>query len=251
MGNNITSSFALFESRRIRLSQDIMGRIDALAARLWRMRGRRMQKVTWVDLWPFRTLDGTDALVQIYVDPHMEDTWGMAGTDPAYSRDPLDLELAMCHPRHFSGTNDIRNMLTHEMMHLMDPSETTRFTPKDHIGYNPWAGPEDDAYLGHKGEYTAIYNEVLGSIVSVFGRIAKTHSRKTRLGILDDLLAFFSSGELNEGRMPDRLVRFFERAATDRDFIDLIREIKRHRPNAHRVFLSKLYDTVEELRASV
>jgi hypothetical protein len=251
MPRSVITSYGLFESKRVRLTADLSSKIDRLAERLWRMRGRRIDVLTKVDTWLFKTLDGTDAMMQIFVDPQMYDFWGIVDTNPPGSRDPMDLEMRVCHPRHFTGVNDIKNALTHETMHALDPTETTKFSLTTQMGYKWWAGSEEKDYLTHKGEYMTIYSEALASFVRAFDRMSRTHTEATRMSLLDELLRFFASGRLNRRRMSDRLKRLFDRASVDRDFLGLIQDIRTYKPEAHRAFLQKLYDTVGEIRSSI
>jgi hypothetical protein len=244
-------SAAVLESRRIRIDDDLYARLGQLADRLWRARGRGFNGVTQVDSVRFRTLDGTEAMMRIYLDPAMEDYWGTTDTDPLYSRDPMDLVMTICHPRHFSTKRDLLNVLVHETIHAMDPGGTTRLNIRDQAGYKWWSGADDSEYLSHRGEYMTIYSEVLDALVRTMDSMRRTHSARTRLALLDDLLGFFRAGGPGRAQVPDSVDRLFYKMARDRDLLGMIGDIRRHAPGAHRLFLSKLHSTAEEIRSSI
>jgi len=241
----------LNEARRVALDQGMAQKAERLADRLWRMRGRVFDSLTHVETWLFRIHDGTDAMMTIWVDPDMEDYWAITETNPRYSRDPMDLEMRICHPGHYPRRRDLHNVIVHESMHALDPTETTQLSLKKQLAYGWWAGADEEGYLSHQGEYMAIYNEILDAMVRLFAAMSKTHSRATRLSTLDEIVGFFAAGRLDAGHMSDRLARFFGRLSETRDYVEMLDDIRRYTPRAHRQFLQKLYTTADEIRASI
>lgn len=251
----MTDSFAggrghlpINEAKRVRLGPELEASADALAGRLWAMRRGRIDRPVEVDTWTFRTHDGAQAMMSIVVDPALEDYWAITDTNPPYSRDPMDLEMRVCHPRHFSTRSDLVNIIVHETVHAIDPSLTTGLSVRDQVSYGWWRGPEHEAgYLADKGEYTAVHSEFLDALVRQFRSMRNTHSRAVLLATLGEVVAHFA----RPGRPTDRAGRLLARLATDRDLPGLVADIKSHSPAAHRSFLGKLYATADEIRAEV
>lgn len=242
---------ALNESKRVRIDPGLYRQLGQLVERLWGMRRRGIETVKYLGAIRFRTLDGTEAMMRVYVDPEMMDYWGMTDTDPKFSRDPMDLVVKLCHPWHFSTRRDLMNVLVHETLHALDPGETTALRLRDHIGYKWWSSADDADYLSHRGEYMTIYSDFLDAVVRTFGSMRRTHSPAKRLAMLDEILAFFKSGGPGRVPLPHGLMMLFQRVSRDRDLLGQIEDIRRYRPEAHRAFLQKLYDTVGEIRSSI
>jgi len=242
---------AVLESKRIRLDPRLAEDVEFLCDRMWGMRRRRIDTLTHVGALTFKTLDGTDAFMRVYIDPSVRKQWGLTGTEPEVSRDPMDLVLSMCHPREFTTKRDLHNVLVHEVLHAVDPTETTRYNVKDQAAYRYWEGPESRAYLTNRGEYSTIHSEFLDAVVRLFRDMERTHSTRTRMALLDDLLAFFAAGGPGRAEPSPALARMFARMSRDRDLLEILDGIRGYSPRAHKLFLGKLHSTVEEIREGI
>jgi hypothetical protein len=142
-------------------------------------------------------------------------------------------------------------VLVHEVLHAVDPTETTRYNVKDQAAYRYWEGPDSRAYLTNRGEYSTIHSEFLDAVVRLFKDMERTHSTRTRLTLLDDLLVYFAAGGPGRTEPSPTLSRMLTRMSRDRDLLEIIDGIRRYSPRAHKLFLGKLHSTVEEIRDSI
>ena len=82
------------EQKRFRFDPETYTKLTELTNKLWANRNKQYDKKTKVDQLQFKTSDGADALVQIFINPRYPH-FGELDTRPKGSRDPLDLVIQL------------------------------------------------------------------------------------------------------------------------------------------------------------
>ena len=153
------------EQKRFRFDPETYTRLMGLTDKLWSNRNKQYDRKTKVDQLQFKTSDGADALVQIYINPRYPH-FGELDTRPKGSRDPLDLVIQL-NPKMYGSKKNLFLTIYHEMLHATDPSQTTKMNMKYLSTYNE---KSDKDYWGHPIEFRAITNEFLEALVGEFTR---------------------------------------------------------------------------------
>jgi hypothetical protein len=119
------------EQKRFRFDPETYTRLIELTNKLWANRNKQYDKKTKVDQLQFKTSDGSDALVQIYINPRYPH-FGELDTRPKGSRDPLDLVIQL-NPKMYGSKKNLFLTIYHEMLHATDPSQSTKMNIKYQI----------------------------------------------------------------------------------------------------------------------
>ena len=90
---NILSS-VISEQKRFKFDPETYTKLLVLTDKLWANRNKEYDKKTEVDHFQFKTSNGTDALVKIYINPRYRH-FGELDTRPKGSRDPMDLVIQL------------------------------------------------------------------------------------------------------------------------------------------------------------
>jgi hypothetical protein len=269
---NILSS-VISEQKRFKFDPETYTKLLALTDKLWANRNKEYDKKTEVDHFQFKTSDGTDALVRIYINPRYRH-FGELDTRPKGSRDPMDLVIQL-NPKLYGSKKNLFLTLYHEMLHATDPSQSTKFNNKYQSTYNE---KSDKDYWGHKIEFRAITNEFLEGLVNEFAkrsnRLKNLDNKKHLLKSLNNILNYFGKGEKLSNLSLDILSRLNDENVSDNRISDLlgnitldypastdlmktnkeepyyinyIEQIKKYNPEIWPRFLTMLYNTKEEI----
>jgi hypothetical protein len=269
---NILSS-VISEQKRFKFDPETYTKLLALTDKLWANRNKEYDKKTEVDHFQFKTSDGTDALVRIYINPRYRH-FGELDTRPKGSRDPMDLVIQL-NPKLYGSKKNLFLTLYHEMLHATDPSQSTKFNNKYQSTYNE---KSDKDYWGHKIEFRAITNEFLEGLVNEFAkrsnRLKNFDNKKHLLKSLNNILNYFGKGEKLSNLSLDILSRLNDENVSDNRISDLlgnitldypastdlmktnkeepyyinyIEQIKKYNPEIWPRFLTMLYNTKEEI----
>jgi len=269
---NILSS-VISEQKRFKFDPETYTKLLVLTDKLWANRNKEYDKKTQVDHFQFKTSDGTDALVKIYINPRYRH-FGELDSRPKGSRDPMDLVMQL-NPKLYGSKKNLFLTIYHEMLHATDPSQSTKFNNKYQSTYNE---KSDKDYWGHKIEFRAITNEFLEGLVNEFtkrsNRLRNTDNKKHLLKSLNNILNYFGKGEklsnlsldilsrlndenVNDNRISNLLgnITLDYPASTDLIktnkeepyYIHYIEQIKKYNPEIWPRFLTMLYNTKEEI----
>lgn len=236
----IIKYFSLLESKRISLPSEIDNKLIEITDKLWKQRGLYTSKRK-VDNILFNTLDGASGMVRLFVDPDL-DTWGTTDTYPLYSRDPMDFIIVICKITDFENKEHLYNVLYHEMIHVVDPTQSTKFSGRFQSTYKWWQGGKD--YYSHKIEQTAIFNELLNSLVKAF-QIAENKDIK----LLDSVLKFFMDPRLDKRKINQRTKSLIDLLGRERGII-ILKDVIKWDKRSYRDFLKKIYSTYLEIKQS-
>lgn len=232
--------FYLFESKRISLPKEIDDRLIALTNKLWESRGISSKKKTKVDEFLFKTLDGAQGMVKIFVDPNQLDAWGSVDTEPLYSRDPMDFVIILANIDDFESKSHLYNVIYHEMIHAVDPTQSTKFSAKYQSGYKWWGSDSD--YYSHRIEQNAIFGEVLNAFVKAF-QFPENKDKK----LLDSVFKFFMNPLANKRKLNTKAKKIIY-ACTGSDRAKILENVIKWDKSAYKEFLKKLYSTYVEIK---
>lgn len=233
--------FSVFESKRIVLPQEVDDKIIALADKLWRQRGLVFRTKRKVEQILFNTLDGAAGMVRIFVDPNLINEWATIDTEPLYSGDPTDFVLVICKISEFESKTHLYNVIYHEMIHAVDPTQSTKFSTRFQFSYRWWGGDKD--YYAHKIEQKAIFNEILNSIVKEFQK-----PENKDLYLLDNVLKFFMDVNLDRRKINRRTKHIIDSLGKERG-IYMLKQVIKWDKASYREFLKKMYSTYLEIKA--
>jgi len=184
----------LTEASRFKMDPELNLYIHDLASRLWEKRDKKYTRKTLVDGFNFKTSDGQDGYVKVFINPRLKFI-GQMDTKPIGSRDPADFELEV-QPKEYVSRKNLYLTLYHEMLHATDPSQSTKYDPKYMLTYNEFS---DEKYWGHPIEFRAISNEFLEGLEMEIERrleaIKNPEHKKYLIRSLDNLLGYFSKGD--------------------------------------------------------
>lgn len=274
---NILSNL-LNEASRFKMDPELNFLLHDLADRLWEKRNKKYTRKTLVDGFPFKTSDGQDGYVKVFINPRLKFI-GQMDTKPTGSRDPADFELEV-QPKEYTSKKNLYLTLYHEMLHATDPSQSTKYNPKYMLTYNEFS---DEKYWGHPIEFRAISNEFLEGLEMDIERrlesIKNPDYKKYLIRSLDNLLGYFSRGEsLNkltidilkrvndEDVLENMISKSLSNLTTiypnisdlivkkDEDepyYLTYLESIKKYNPKMWPRFLTMLYKSIEDLRNKI
>jgi hypothetical protein len=268
---NILSN-VISEQKRYKLSPEDYTRLQELTDRLWSLRSKEFPKKVEVDQMEFKTADGSDGKVKIFLSPRYKH-YGQMDLKPRSTRNPQKFIMQL-NPAMFGSKKNLFLTLYHELMHATDPQFTTKFSEKYFADYDPEV---DSKYWGHPIEFRAVTNEFLEALVNEFSRrnsrVRKVENRQILLSSLNNILNYFAKGEplsklsldifnrLNDEDLKDsRISKLLADIPTnypetsemlkssDPYFLLYINTIKKYNPDMWPRFLKMLYDTVDEIK---
>lgn len=274
---NILSNL-LNEASRFKMDPELNFLLHDLSDRLWASRNKKFTRKTLVDGFPFKTSDGADGYVKVFINPRLKFI-GQMDTKPTGSRDPGDFQLEV-QPKEYVSRKNLYLTLYHEMLHATDPSQSTKYDPKYMLTYNEFS---DEQYWGHPIEFRTISNEFLEALEMEFERrlslLRNPEQKKYLIQSLDNLLGYFSKGEkltkltldilrrVNDEEVLDNMISksisdfttmypgmsdfIAAREGEEPYYITYIELIKKHNPKMWPRFLTMLYKSVEELKNKI
>jgi hypothetical protein len=241
--------------------------------KLWNDRNIEYKGKTIVDYLPITLKDGTQGQVQLRVNPRLKYI-GYMGTKPKDSRDPMDIYIEV-NPKFYESKKNLYLTLYHELIHAIDPSQSTKLNQKYQTTYNE---KSDKQYWGHPIEFFAITNEFLEGLVLEFKRrserIRNEDNRKHLNKSFKNILGYFAKGEKLTKVSNDILYKINDEYVNDNEiskvldnlitnnpqladyikmpndipyFLDYIQLIKKYNPKIWPRFLTMLYKTKDEI----
>jgi len=263
------------EGKRFKFDSETYMRMLALTDNLWDLRNKDYKRKTFVEALPFKTSDGAQGQVKVYINPRLKFI-GQMETKPDASRDPMDFVMEL-QPKEYGSKKNLFLTIFHEMLHATDPSQSTKYSPKLMSTYSEF---DDSKYWGHPVEFRAITNEFLEGLVLEFerriDRIAKPSEKLFLERSLDNILSYFASGNplskvskdiifrINDEQVLDnRISELISNIKSDYPsvveilpekkedvpyYITYIEEIKQHNPSVWPKFLKMLYNTYQEIK---
>lgn len=190
---NILSD-VITEQKRHKFDPETYAKLHSLVDSLWNDRYKEYKGKTIVDYVPITVKDGTQGQVQIRVNPRLKYI-GYMGTKPKDSRDPMDIYIEV-NPKFYESKKNLYLTLYHELIHAIDPTQSTKLNQKYQTTYNE---KSDEMYWGHPIEFFAITNEFLEGLVIEFkrraDRIRNEDNRKYLNKSFKNILGYFAKGE--------------------------------------------------------
>jgi hypothetical protein len=267
---NILSN-VISEQKRYKLSPEDYTRLLELTDRLWSLRSKDIPRKIEVDQMEFKTADGSDGKVKIFLNPRYKN-YGQMDLKPRTTRNPQKFVMQL-NPKLFGSKKNLFLTLYHEFMHATDPNFTTRANDKYWEDYDPTV---DEKYWGHPVEFRAVTNEFLEGLVNEFKRrndiVNNVEKRQSLLMSLKNILNYFAKGEpltrlsldiinriSDEGLKDTRISNLLSDISTNYPetsefmnnknpyYLRLINTIKKFNPDMWPRFLKMLYDTVDEI----
>ena len=273
---NILSS-VISEQKRFKFDPYTYAKLLELTDKLWSGRNKKYDKKTKVDQFQFKTSDGTDALVQIFINPRYPH-FGELDSRPKGSRDPMDLVMQL-NPKMYGSKKNLFLTIYHEMLHATDPSQSNRMNMKFQSTYNE---KSDEDYWGHKIEFRAITNEFLEGLVNEivlrYNRLKNPENKRHLTKSLNNIINYFAKGEklsklsldiirrINDENVGDsKIANVLDRISLDYpDATELIKSnseepyyltyielIKKYNPKMWPRFLTMLYNTKLEIESTI
>ena len=260
------------EQKRFQFDPETYAKLTTLTDKLWSIRNQEFKNKTKVDQLQFKTSDGADALVKIYINPRYKN-FGELDTRPKGSRDPMDLVIQL-NPKKYGSKKNLFLTIYHEMLHATDPSQSTKMNIKFQTTYND---KNDKDYWGHKIEFRSITNEFLEALVGEFKRrftrLKNPDNKIYLLKSLDNIVNYFGKNEklsklsldilnrLNDENVGDNKIskilsdisiNFPETTELLKNeeepyFLTYIELIKQYNPKMWPRFLTMLYNTKDEI----
>ena len=187
-------SDVITEQKRHKFDPETYAKIHSVVDKLWNDRNIEYKGKTIVDYLPITLKDGTQGQVQLRVNPRLKYI-GYMGTKPKDSRDPMDVFIEV-NPKFYESKKNLYLTLYHELIHAIDPTQTTKLNQKYQTTYNE---KSDKQYWGHPIEFFAITNEFLEGLVLEFKRrserIRNEDNRKHLNKSFKNILGYFAKGE--------------------------------------------------------
>jgi hypothetical protein len=267
---NILSN-VISEQKRYKLSPEDYTKLLELTDRLWTLHSKDIPRKIEVDQMEFKTADGSDGKVKIFLNPRYKN-YGQMDLKPRTTRNPQKFVMQL-NPKLFGSKKNLFLTLYHEFMHATDPNFTTKANDNYWKDYDPTV---DEKYWGHPVEFRAVTNEFLEGLVNEFkrrnDRVNNVEKRQSLLMSLKNILNYFAKGEpltrlsldiinriSDEGLKDTRISNLLADISTDYPetsefmnnkepyYLKLINTIKKFNPNMWPRFLKMLYDTVDEI----
>ena len=267
---NILSN-VISEQKRYKLSPEDYTKLQELTDRLWTLHSKEIPRKIEVDQMEFKTADGSDGKVKIFLNPRYKN-YGQMDLKPRTTRNPQKFVMQL-NPKLFGSKKNLFLTLYHEFMHGTDPNFTTRSNDNYWKDYDPTV---DEKYWGHPVEFRAVTNEFLEGLVNEFKRrnerVNNVEKRQSLLMSLKNILNYFAKGEpltrlsldiinriSDEGLKDTRISNLLADISTDYPdtsefmnnkepyYLKLINTIKKFNPDMWPRFLKMLYDTVDEI----
>jgi hypothetical protein len=182
------------EQKRHKFEPETYEKIHSIVNGLWNDRNKEYKGKTIVGYLPITTKDGVQGQVEIRVNPRLKYI-GFMGTKPKDSRDPMDIYIEV-NPKFYESKKNLYLTMYHELIHAIDPTQSTKLSPKYQTTYNE---KFDEMYWGHPIEFFAITNEFLEGLVLEFkrraDRIRNDDNRKYLNKSFENILNYFAKGE--------------------------------------------------------
>lgn len=273
---NILSD-VITEQKRHRFEPETYAKIHSIVEKLWNERNKEYKGKTIVDYLPITVKDGTQGQVQIRVNPRLKYI-GYMGTKPKDSRDPMDIYIEV-NPKFYESKKNLYLTLYHELIHAIDPTQSTKLNQKYQTTYNE---KFDEMYWGHPIEFFAITNEFLEGLVLEFkrraDRIRNEDNRKYLNKSFKNILGYFAKGEkltkvssdilykINDeyvkedviSKVLDDLItnnpHLAEYITMPKDvpyYLNYIELIKKYNPKIWKRFLTMLFKTKDEIETII
>ena len=187
-------SEVITEQKRHKFEPNTYAKIHSLVDKLWKDKNKEYKGKTIVDYLPITVKDGTRGQVEVRVNPRLKYI-GYMGTKPKDSRDPMDIYIEV-NPKFYESKKNLYLTLYHELIHAIDPTQSTKLNQKYQTTYNE---KSDEMYWGHPIEFFAITNEFLEGLVLEFkrraDRIRNEDNRKHLIKSFTNILNYFTKGE--------------------------------------------------------
>ena len=267
---NILSN-VISEQKRYKLSPEDYTKLLELTDRLWTLHSKDIPRKIEVDQMEFKTADGSDGKVRIFLNPRYKN-YGQMDLKPRTTKNPQKFVMQL-NPKLFGSKKNLFLTLYHEFMHATDPNFTTKANDNYWKDYDPTV---DEKYWGHPVEFRAVTNEFLEGLVNEFkrrnDRVNNVEKRQSLLMSLKNILNYFAKGEpltrlsldiinriSDEGLKDTRIANLLADISTDYPetsefmnnkepyYLKLINTIKKFNPDMWPRFLKMLYDTVDEI----
>jgi hypothetical protein len=267
-------SDVISEQKRHKFDPITYAKLHSVVDKLWKDKDFNYKGITNIDIIPITLKDGTEGLVKIRVNPRLPYI-GYMGTRPKDSRDPADIFIDVS-PKNYESKKNLYLTLYHELIHSIDPTQTTKLSQKYMSTYNE---KKDEHYWGHPIEFFAITNEFLEGLILEFKRraerIRNEDNKKYLRKSLNNLLRYFQSGEKLTKLTTDILYRIndeyvehsqvsnaLNNLVTDNPqladflsqkkddipyYLNYIQLIKKYNPKIWPRFLTMLYKTKDEI----
>ena len=261
------------EQKRHKFDPETYAKIHSVVDKLWNDRNIEYKGKTIVDYISITLKDGTQGQVQLRVNPRLKYI-GYMGTKPKDSRDPMDMYIEV-NPKFYESKKNLYLTLYHELIHAIDPTQTTKLNQKYQTTYNE---KSDKMYWGHPIEFFAITNEFLEGLVLEFKRrserIRNEDNRKYLNKSFKNILGYFAKGEKLTRVSNDILYKINDEYVNDNEiskvlddlitnnphladyikmpndipyFLNYIQLIKKYNPKIWPRFLTMLYKTKDEI----
>ena len=266
-------SDVITEQKRHKFEPETYAKIHSLVNQLWNDRDKEYKGKTIVDYVPITVKDGTKGQVQIRVNPRLKYI-GYMGTKPKDSRDPMDIYIEV-NPKFYESKKNLYLTLYHELIHAIDPTQSTKLSPKYLTTYDE---NSDEKYWGHPIEFFAITNEFLEGLVLEFkrraDRIRNEDNRKHLNKSFNNILNYFAKGEKLSKVSSDILYKINDEYVQDDEiskvlddlitnnphladyitmpddvpyYLNYVEAIKKFNPKIWRRFLTMLVKTKDEI----
>ena len=266
-------SDVISEQKRHKFEPETYAKIHSVVDKLWNDRNIEYKGKTIVDYIPITLKDGTQGQVQLRVNPRLKYI-GYMGTKPKDSRDPMDVFIEV-NPKFYESKKNLYLTLYHELIHAIDPTQTTKLNQKYQTTYNE---KSDKQYWGHPIEFFAITNEFLEGLVLEFKRrserIRNEDNRKHLNKSFKNILGYFAKGEKLTKVSTDILYKINDEYVDDNEiskvldnlitnnpqladyikmpndipyFLNYIQLIKKYNQKIWPRFLTMLYKTKDEI----
>jgi hypothetical protein len=266
-------SDVITEQKRHKFDSETYAKIHSVVDKLWNDRNIEYKGKTIVDYISITLKDGTQGQVQLRVNPRLKYI-GYMGTKPKDSRDPMDMYIEV-NPKFYESKKNLYLTLYHELIHAIDPTQTTKLNQKYQTTYNE---KSDKMYWGHPIEFFAITNEFLEGLVLEFKRrserIRNEDNRKYLNKSFKNILGYFAKGEKLTKVSTDILYKINDEYVNDNEiskvlddlitnnpqladyikmpndipyFLNYIQLIKKYNPKMWPRFLTMLYKTKDEI----
>jgi hypothetical protein len=273
---NILSD-VITEQKRHKFEPETYAKIQSIVEKLWNDRNKEYKGKTVIEYLPITVKDGTQGQVAIRVNPRLKYI-GYMGTKPKDSRDPMDIFIEV-NPKFYESKKNLYLTLYHELIHAIDPTQSTKLNQKYQTTYNE---KSDEMYWGHPIEFFAITNEFLEGLVLEFkrraDRIRNEDNRKYLNKSFKNILGYFAKGEklskvssdvlykINDEYVKEDLIsKVLDDLITNNPhladyitmpkdvpyYLNYIELIKKYNPKIWKRFLTMLFKTKDEIETII